>query len=574
MYRIELQNKKTKEVITFDNISDLNNGEKLFYKFSINASSLEDGEYTLSLFDGDNLIATDTLCIGDFDVNGLQYKRGESIYIENILNTNLEDKNVRITEVKTTVLPSDGIDAMRSVIINAQPVYDNGVAKGEEEGYNSGFSAGTEDGYKRGYDEGLTKGTNDGYTDGFNQGHRNGINEQKAKLTSIDITENGTYSREDGYNEVNVNVQGKTDFSVIGYSAVENDECNSILNRKIKYSKDIYNNWYQGQQMSWDDNVVYAPLVDTSEYTSMNGFFSGCSNLTYVPLLDTKNATDMDSMFSSCTNLQSVPLFDTSNVTKMDSMFYCCYKLQTVPEFDTSNVTNMSNMFYNCPITTVPQFNTSNVTSMENMFYYCTNLQSIPLFDTSNVTTMSNMLHGCNQLKEVSKFNTSNCTDMSCMFAFNGEIESVPLFDTSKVTKMDSMFYCCNNLKTVPQFDTSNVTTMSNMFNECYSLTRIDLLDGSSLEEVNGMFGYNYLENITWFAGLKDIKIDWYDCMVFLPNLTYYSVRNILNNLYDFRGNGDYDTIRIVQLHSNHMAMLSQDDIAIATNKGWIIEAY
>ena len=33
--RIELQNKKTKEVITFDNISDLNNGEKLFYKFSI-----------------------------------------------------------------------------------------------------------------------------------------------------------------------------------------------------------------------------------------------------------------------------------------------------------------------------------------------------------------------------------------------------------------------------------------------------------------------------------------------------------------------------------------------------------
>jgi hypothetical protein len=49
-----------------------------------------------------------------------------------------------------------------------------------------------------------------GYIQGYGEGKEYGINvgieEQKAKLESITITENGTYQREDGYNEVVVNV--------------------------------------------------------------------------------------------------------------------------------------------------------------------------------------------------------------------------------------------------------------------------------------------------------------------------------------------------------------------------------
>ena len=40
----------------------------------------------------------------------------------------------------------------------------------------------------------------------YNQGKTDGVNEQKAKLETINITENGTYRKEDGYNEVVVNV--------------------------------------------------------------------------------------------------------------------------------------------------------------------------------------------------------------------------------------------------------------------------------------------------------------------------------------------------------------------------------
>ena len=40
----------------------------------------------------------------------------------------------------------------------------------------------------------------------YNQGKTDGVNEQKSKLESISITENGTYNKEDGYNHIEVNV--------------------------------------------------------------------------------------------------------------------------------------------------------------------------------------------------------------------------------------------------------------------------------------------------------------------------------------------------------------------------------
>lgn len=47
---------------------------------------------------------------------------------------------------------------------------------------------------------------NNGVEAGYNQGKIDGIEEQKSKLESINITENGTYTKEDGYNEIVVNV--------------------------------------------------------------------------------------------------------------------------------------------------------------------------------------------------------------------------------------------------------------------------------------------------------------------------------------------------------------------------------
>lgn len=44
------------------------------------------------------------------------------------------------------------------------------------------------------------------YNEGYGQGKTDGANEQKSKLVSISITENGVYSKEDGYNHIEVNI--------------------------------------------------------------------------------------------------------------------------------------------------------------------------------------------------------------------------------------------------------------------------------------------------------------------------------------------------------------------------------
>ena len=58
---------------------------------------------------------------------------------------------------------------------------------------------------------------NGSYDEGYNQGKTDGIDEQKSKLESISITENGTYNKEDGYNHIEVNVpsydQGQADMA-------------------------------------------------------------------------------------------------------------------------------------------------------------------------------------------------------------------------------------------------------------------------------------------------------------------------------------------------------------------------
>lgn len=82
MYKIEIENNVTHQKYTYDNVEDKNNGKKLFYNFNIDTSNLDDGEYTLSLYDGNNLINTELLKIGDFNNKTIQYSKGANVFID------------------------------------------------------------------------------------------------------------------------------------------------------------------------------------------------------------------------------------------------------------------------------------------------------------------------------------------------------------------------------------------------------------------------------------------------------------------------------------------------------------
>ena len=119
-----------------------------------------------------------------------------------------------------------------------------------------------------------------------------------------------------------------------------------------------------------------------------------------------------------------------------------------------------------------------------------------------------------------------NCTNLT----------TVPQLDTFNVTSMNQMFYSCTNLTTVPQLDTSKVTDMDFMFSNCTSLTSI------------GIYGFTRKIDISQTA------------------LEHDAIVAFINQA----GNA-YNSSQKIIIGSTKLALLSDEEKAIATNKGWTL---
>ena len=221
----------------------------------------------------------------------------------------------------------------------------------------------------------------------YDEGKTDGVNEQKSKLESISITENGTYTKEDGYNQIEVNV-------------------NAIP--KINPQK-------EGLRLGYSLFTEVPEWVDFDGVTDMSDMFVSCNNLQTIPLINTSNVTNMYEMFFSCRNLQSIPLIDTSNVTIMESMFSQCGNLKTIPSLDTSKVTNMYSMFWGCSnLTSIPALNAQslNMPSYHGVFGYS---------ELPNITDFGGFLNLKYSLTNDNNFKKlPNLTYESCINVLNG----------------------------------------------------------------------------------------------------------------------------------------------------------
>lgn len=226
-------------------------------------------------------------------------------------------------------------------------------------------------------------------------------------------------------------------------------------------------------------------------------------------------------------------------------------------------------------ITEVPEWaDWDGITDISYMFNNCSNLTTIPFIDTSNVTDAKYLFSSCKKLKTIPLLDFSKVTDLYYCFSYCSELTTIPQINTSSVVTFYNCFSNCIKLTTIPPIDTSKANDVGNMFSTCNSLQSLPLLDFSSLNyRIGYMFGYSDIYTLTDLGGFKNLKIDWNDNngLYRLPNLTYQSIMNVINNLYNFRGNGDESTTRTLKINSKTYALLSEDDIGIATKKGWII---
>lgn len=171
-------------------------------------------------------------------------------------------------------------------------------------------------------------------------------------------------------------------------------------------------------------------------------------------------------------------------------------------------------------------------------------------------------------------FDFSKCISTKGLFfncdTLTGFTEPIYL---DKCLDASDMFMFCDSLTDVPLKNTSELINCSRMFFETGHLISLPLLDFGKVTNISAFFGYSEPKNLTDLGGFKGLKIDWNDGFGLnqRPNLTYQSIMNVINNLYDFRANADNETTRTIKIHSNTYALLTEDDKLLATNKGWII---
>ena len=335
----------------------------------------------------------------------------------------------------------------------------------------------------------------------YDEGKIDGINEQKSKLVSINITENGTYTKEDGYNHIEVNVTDLNGSYDEGYNQGKADVVANA--RDIEVTKN--GQYGDGKILYKTINVNVIPKINLQK----TGLRLGFSSFTEVPeLADFEGITDMSNMFRNCYNLQTIPEIDTSNVRDMNNMFSYCQNLQTIPLLDTSKVSNA-----------------------DAMFYYCRSLKTLP-----------------------NNLNFGICTKLSDMF-YSAGLTDYSFLETWVINP---------NAVMNEMIDNTNTTYVP----------AIPCVGNTNYQQSAIFWSFSDYSKLTYFGGWigRKYNVNSNNILNKMPNLTYESCISILNNLYDFTGNGETPDSNQGQLkvHQNFLDAVG-NEISIGTSKGWTI---
>ena len=178
-------------------------------------------------------------------------------------------------------------------------------------------------------------------------------------------------------------------------------------------------------------------------------------------------------------------------------------------------------------------------TNMSYTFYNCTFLKAIVQLETKNATDMSYMIRQCPNLRIVAQLETSNVTNMDCICYSCNALETISFTETSKVNKLTSAFSSCYSLQTTPEINCGSIpytSYMNYIFDGCYKLQNVNIFN------IKGDFG---LSSSIRLSATELVKI--------------------LNNLVTVT------STRTLTLGSINLAKLTDEEKAIATNKGWTL---
>lgn len=216
-----------------------------------------------------------------------------------------------------------------------------------------------------------------------------------------------------------------------------------------------------------------------------------------------------------------------------------------------------------------------NETDLSKLFFKNENLVSVDVsnWDISKVTDFTqafSLMHNLETI-DVSKWDTSNVINFFAMFdeGYKIKLLDVSNWNTSSAENVEWIFCRCSSITTldVSKWNTSNVKNMGHMFKGCTSLSTLDLsgFDTTNVTNMIDMFYGDIKLSEVKCDGMKFPNIDLNKISLNRSPLTVDSIVGLLNAL------PQSDKGYSFQIGSDNIAKLSDEQKAIATDKGWTL---
>lgn len=208
---------------------------------------------------------------------------------------------------------------------------------------------------------------------------------------------------------------------------------------------------------------------------------------------------------------------------------------------------------------------------MRDMFAHCDSISSLTFHEGFglNVKFAESMFYDCYSLISLTlpKGFGANITGAVSMFEFCVSLPSLnfPNGFGANIKSSNGMFASCYSLNSLifPNGFGLSITEATYMFGECNSLTSLTFPSGfgSSINDADSMFSYcSALTDINGDLALK-VSFALSDC----TKLTHQSLMNVLNSIQNV------SVTKTLTLGSTNLAKLTDEEKAIATEKGWTL---
>ena len=242
--------------------------------------------------------------------------------------------------------------------------------------------------------------------------------------------------------------------------------------------------------------------------------------------------------------------------------------------YSSSDITTISDQIYPLAPLYIIHKNMNFSISDGNRFYYnSVTLECIKMVNSTRTDTKIRFNGSLTSLKKIIGFSAPNVTNVSSLFQNCSALddanmqEIIESIDWSKVTVIESMCRTSVPISYLPYMDTSSVTDFSYAFDNAFALRVIENLDFTSATRgINNMFLSKGLISINKISNIKLSGMNLSNSIY----LNHDTLIRVLNALYDYASEGSTSTYTLT-LGATNLAKLTDEEKAIATNKGWTL---